>query len=230
MSQRQKRNKKLREKEFRRARLTRPRREVDSSNVELSGVTQIEITSEPIPVPTYDRMPEDAKNYAQELFLLAQESPAEAIPKLVSFCRQYPDVPILRNYLAAAYRGAGRTADCVRVMSECYEEFPEYLFGRLNLALYHVQHGAHQLVPELLNVTSDFTQLCPGRKRFHLSEAVTYGTVVALYCLEIGDIQGAKSQCQFLNEIDPASPLTHHVRRQIQKFESPFLGRRVLRR
>lgn len=217
----QKRKKKLRKREIRQTNAFRRRDRPTSLCVNDRGVTLVttfEITYDPVPEPRFDRLPADVREWSNQFFLLAQDPSEEAISEIEELCRQYPGVPTFRNYLTCAYMNAGRTKDAVRELFDCYEEFPDYLFGRLNYALWCVQAGEHERVPEIFDDAFDLIQLGRGRRLFHVTEAVTFLAVMGLYHAKCDNVQAAQSCYDCLESIDPDAPaarlLYNEIRRQ----------------
>jgi len=60
--------------------------------------------------------------------------PKKVIPLLLGYIKKYPNLPLLYNYLSAAY---GRIGDLEKVESTVVENLnkhPDYLFAKLNYA------------------------------------------------------------------------------------------------
>jgi hypothetical protein len=70
-------------------------------------LSEYEITSEPIEDDAYKRVPAAVKDVVEHLHEQAQTQPRAAIPELLQLIEQYPNVPMLYNYLSVAYSRAG---------------------------------------------------------------------------------------------------------------------------
>jgi tetratricopeptide (TPR) repeat protein len=90
-----------------------------------------------------------------------------------------PDVPELRNNLAAAYLQMGRKQETRRLIEEIHAQFPDYLFGRTNLAQFLAADGetdkARKLLEPLLSLrrlhVSEFASLCGAQIQLAVCEA-----------------------------------------------------------
>lgn len=228
----QKRKKKLRMREARRANAFSRQRDTGLSRVDGGHGYQVltfEVTFDRLTEPKYDRLPNHVQDLSDLLFLSLERSPEEAIPRLEDLCEQYPDIPVFRNHLSAAYHHAGRDADAVHEMIDCYEEFPDYLFGRITLALYCVQAGEHERVGEILDHKFDLQELCPGRKRFHVTEVVGFYGLMGLYHLAHGDVENAESCYDILATVDADNQMTRLLAYRLAARKTPLFGRLIAR-
>lgn len=110
-----------------------------------------------------------------------------------------PDSPDLLNNLAAAYHLQGRAEESRRLVRELHERFPDYLFGRVKLAHFHMESGeldrARELIHPLLY-----------RQKFHHSEfAALCNAQVGLHVAE-GKLDFARQWLKFWSEHLPEHP------------------------
>src|SRR5689334_463766 len=68
----------------------------------------------------------------EELHAQVHEDQAKAIPTLERLVVQFPDVPMVYNWLAVSYAGVGdfKKADSINRLS--FEKFPDYVFARVH--------------------------------------------------------------------------------------------------
>jgi tetratricopeptide (TPR) repeat protein len=111
-----------------------------------------------------------------------------------------PDAPDLLNNLAAAYRFQGRNEESERIALDIHDRFPDYFFGRVNVANLHVQNHELEKARELLlplleekrlHVT-EFTALCEGFVQLSLAE---------------GNFDAARCWLEMCEEVDPDHPM-----------------------
>jgi hypothetical protein len=89
------------------------------------------------------------------------------------------------------------------------------LFARVNYANICMTRGEYDKVPELLGETFDIMALYPGRKRFHITEVVSFFRTAGLYFAGIGEIEKAKKFLEILKGIDPGGDAAKDLRRKI---------------
>jgi len=180
-----------------------------------SGFTTVnyEITDEPMPEPAYERLPQPVKDqldtlYHETLFL---RKPREAIAVLQPLIERYPDVPQIYNYLHTAYQQLGDRDNSQRVLQETLERFPDYLFGRIAYATDCLQRGEPEKVPEIFDGKYELKLLYPERERFHISEVMSFYTVVAWYWHTQGERDRAGTYYKLLRQLDPKHPNTRFI-------------------
>ena len=179
-------------------------------------VSKYEITTEPIHDRSYIALPEAAKAAVQRLHGLAKTNPRAAIPELLAAIAQYPQVPVLYNYLALAYAAVGDIERSETVILEDFRLHPDYLFARTNYAELCLRRGEHDKVPEILGDRLDLKQLCPRRSRFHVSEVVGFYGVVGYYYWAIGRPDEAAVCYDLLCQIDPQHKMTQRLKAKVQ--------------
>ncbi|HJW89031.1 MAG TPA: tetratricopeptide repeat protein [Anaerolineales bacterium] len=182
---------------------------------DLKGVYLIryEITDEPILDRRYRRLPSQVKNKIEELHFKAQENPKEAIPELNELIKEYPDLPMLYNYLSVAYAQAGHMESAEAVIQENYRRNPDYLFARLNYAERCLQKGEYERVKEIFEHKFDLQMLYPMRKRFHITEVAGFMGIMGWYFVEKGEPEVAEKYFEILKQIAPDNPMTNRLRR-----------------
>jgi len=92
-----------------------------------------------------------------------------------------PDAPDLLYNLALAYQLQGRINDSIKLLESILEQHPDYLFGRIGLALVSISKGdlenAHELLDPLLSIKrmslNEFDAFCDGFINLHLAEKRT---------------------------------------------------------
>lgn len=203
-------------------------RKSDPSSDSLKAVylTRYEITEEPIQDQYYRQLPSHVKDAVERLHHEAQNKPRKAIPELKKMIKQYPKLPQLYNFLAAAYSGMGeiRKAEAVTLVN--IRKNPDYLFARLNYAEFCLNRKDYAKIPEIFDNKFDLQLLYPKRKRFHITEVVNFMGVMGIYFYEIHNREVAEKYNEFLQEIAPDYPMAKILKRKL----SPNLFVRLLRR
>lgn len=171
-----------------------------------------EVTNEPIQNLAYERLPQSVKDQLDELYhKTVFQKPKEAIAILQTLIERYPDVPQIYNFLHTAYQKLGDQENCQRVLKETLERFPDYLFGRLAYALNCLEWGKPEKVPEILDGKYELKLLYPERERFHISEVMSFYTVMAWYWHTQGERDQAETYYKLLQQIDPKHPNTRAI-------------------
>jgi hypothetical protein len=101
---------------------------------------------------------------------------------------KWPSSPIFHNYLYNAYILLKKEKEALAVLQTQTALFPDYLFAKVLLAQRLLQSDKATEVPALFNGKFDLSSLYPKRKSFHISEFITFTTVICFYYLQIEDI------------------------------------------
>ena len=86
------------------------------------------------------------------------------------------------------------------INNEILEEFPDYLFAKLNLANFCFINEEIEKVPEILGTSLELCDLYPERKVFHCDEFFNYYEMAALYYCKTGTISKAEDVLENLYE------------------------------
>jgi tetratricopeptide (TPR) repeat protein len=187
---------------------------------------EYEITFDPLPSEHFAALPPHVQETINRLYYLAQDSPREAIGELRRMIEEYPDIPMLYNYLSGAYASAGMREEAERVIEENYRRNPEYLFARLNYADLCLRRRDYDTVLELLKGKFDLKDYYPERSCFHISEFTGFSHVVGTYLALTGKRDAAMVVYEGLRRVAPKHPSTKHLREILL----PSLARKLLRR
>ncbi len=176
--------------------------------------TTYEITYDPLPDEAYLRLPEDVKSEFTRLYLLIEKDPWAAIEELPRWIEQY-NMPVLYNYLGNAYARAGRLQKANQVIAECYLKFPDYLFARLNYAGLFLNSGNFERMEEILDHKFELSLLCPGRTKFHITEAIAYASLMGHYFARMGNFHQAEIYYSMLKQLAPDDRSTALLHKEI---------------
>jgi tetratricopeptide (TPR) repeat protein len=106
--------------------------------------------------------------------------------------KEYPEAPILLNYLANTYFLVGDRDKGLELFKQCVDQFPDYLLGRLFYAFELIQNKQYEMAWETLKCKYQLQELAPEKKLFHFQEVYIFYAVVALYLfLEENDLEKA---------------------------------------
>ena len=190
-------------------------------------LVEYEITTEPIHDRHYMRLPYHVKDKIDDLYDLVQKKPDQTvILDLETLIRKYPKVPVLYNYLSAAYSRSGDKEKYQKTIKNNYRLNPDYLFARLNYAEFCSQQGNYEEIAQVFDHKFDLKLLYPKRKKFHLSEVANFMAFIGIYFLKTGKKEMAEQYYNIIAEIACDYPMTQQLRKQLY----PGLFRRILRK
>ena len=179
-------------------------------------VVSYEITEEPLPDATFEQLPSDVQAQINALHdEVLKARPRKALAALRTLVTQYPDVAQIYNYLYVACYNLGERAEAARVVQETVQRFPDYLFGHISLAEECLQRGEPEKIAEIFRGKLDLKLLYPGRARFHLSEVLSFNSVVARYYHALGDREQAERSYELMRQLRPNHPSTRLVGRTL---------------
>ncbi|MDY6992208.1 MAG: hypothetical protein SVR94_06320 [Pseudomonadota bacterium] len=169
------------------------------------------ITYEPLESDLLKQLPVQTHKRFYELHALITTQPKQVIAELSELIKEYPDIPQFYNFLAAAYTQIKDIENKEAIILACYEQFPDYLFGRLNYAELCLDRGELEKIPEIFEHNFDLKLLYPQRSEFHISEFVNFTGFVALYHLRRGKWESAIPLYNILEQLAPEHQITKKI-------------------
>ena len=122
---------------------------------------------------------------------MVKSNPKQAIPELLTLKENYPDIPVLYNYLCMAYEFTGNRAASREIIIENYQKSPDYLFAKINYAQVCLYEGNTDKIPEIFDGKFDLSLIYPERTRYHVSEFTGFAGVMCAYFASIGKTETA---------------------------------------
>jgi len=119
-----------------------------------------------------------------------------------------PNNPALLNNLGKAYELQGRQREAEELAYQIHERFPDYLFGRTNLAMVLILKGELDRADELLKPLF-------SRQRMHFGEYGAFAAAQVELALARGNRKAARSWFEMWEQVDPDDPNLEHFRRRI---------------
>jgi tetratricopeptide (TPR) repeat protein len=129
---------------------------------------------------------------------LAQAKGAQVLPKLLKYIEQYPHMPEFMNYLAMYYVNSGNETKSFEVTLQTVERFPNYLFGKTNLALLYLQQKEYEKVLTVIDESFDVKKASPERDLFHISEVRSMALLAIQYFDETEQLEKAETYLEYL--------------------------------
>lgn len=140
------------------------------------------------------------------------------IKKLNRLCLKYPKTPTFKNFLSAAYQKNGNMEQAYAVNRWIVNEHPDYLMGKINLAVEFLFKNEPEKVPGILGDVMEIGELYPERKEFHLDEVIGFNTVSVQYFLAVDNIEQAEMRVKLLEDIDKENPRTQYAQQILQEW------------
>ncbi|MBF0231269.1 MAG: hypothetical protein HQK63_17025 [Desulfamplus sp.] len=170
------------------------------------------ISYEPV---TDEEYPEEIDKQYNKIHDMVYEEPKKAISYLQELKTKYPNVPILYNWLAIAQSNVGDFVSCEITIKENYERNPDYLFAKLNYAEICLHKGRLDEIPIIFDGNFDLSFLYPNRDTFHISEVINFFGFMAIYRVDIGEIDLAKTYYKLIKQLAPEHIITKRVEQKI---------------
>ncbi|MGB1242064.1 MAG: SEC-C metal-binding domain-containing protein [Chitinophagales bacterium] len=149
------------------------------------------------------------------LYSMVQNSPQKALPKVEELVGQYPDVPLLKNYLYICYAQIGQMKKANEILDLTIEQHPDYIFGITNKFSNLENEEEIKKYGYLLGEPRDIRTLLPNRKKYHITEFVNYQLAAVQYEAVIGELDSATFRLDDLIELGEDNMeidrLTHYI-------------------
>lgn len=173
------------------------------------------ITYDSLPHQSIKYLPDQVQVQVKKLYKLMRSRPEQAISPLVQLITQYPQVPVLYNYLKASYDATGQSEKAEVLLEQLYRQYPDYLFAKTQYAFRCLRLGALEQIPIIFQKKFDLKLLYPDRNVFHISEFTAFTGLMALYHQSINDTSTAKQHYWQLKKWAPQHKLTTVIQSQI---------------
>jgi len=187
----------------------------------------LEIVYDRMPQEWYSRLSPELRAAVPALQAMVRDDPRAAVTELRAWIEREP-LPMLFNWLSAAYSALGDVQSIQEIVRENYQRNPKYLFARVNYAEMCLRDGKLDDAREALGGL-DIQALLGGRRRIHVSELTGYYYAVGLYHIEAGDLAAAEHIYEILDDAAPDEPPTQELRRRLYpRLRDLFAKRRRL--
>lgn len=170
--------------------------------------SEFSITDDPDLLLDLYNIPKVLRTSLLDLYDASQdENDKTAIPSLIKLIESYPHVPHFKNYLSVAYSLRGQYPKAIATTQQIIIDHPDYLFGKVNLALDEMYHDHYEIIPQLLGEHLNLKELYPDRTIFHVSEAISFYSACLQYYVGTENLPLAQNTLDFLKKLDP----NHHT-------------------
>lgn len=173
------------------------------------------ITSDPDFMNEQNAMTPELKMQMEKLYTIALKGKESGIKKLHRVIEKHPRNPQLKNFLSVLYVNRGNTEKSREVNNWIIAEHPNYLFGKINLALEYYSNDEVGKMPEILGEGFNLKTLYPERDTFHIVEIMAMLKAAVFYYGGIGDLDQAELRLDMMEELDPESNDFEQANRQL---------------
>ena len=180
-----------------------------------SDIQEINITFDPIETKWSKMTPSAIKDDVNEIYAQLANDPQWAINKIEKLNKKYKNIPILNNYLYVCHEAMGNYESAEKTAIKNYNLFPRYLFAKTNYAHICLKKGETDKIKNIFEGKDDLNSLYPNRKKFHISEFLSFMGVWAVYYYKIGEEKIARSYYIVMKKVAPDHPITKKIRQQI---------------
>ncbi|HSI91147.1 MAG TPA: DUF1186 domain-containing protein, partial [Adhaeribacter sp.] len=140
-----------------------------------------------------------------------QKNNKQIVDKLKTLIAEYPEVPVLKNYLSVAYVTQDRDEEARKVNKQILVQHPDYLYAKLNEAHFYLNKDMPEKVPEVLGKDMELKALYPHRNTFHFKEVTAFFNLAIRYFCAIGNLEQAQIRLDILEKIAPDEPETENA-------------------
>lgn len=172
-----------------------------TENYEMERFSTYSISFDPLP---NQYLPVEIEHDSERLYWLAVKNPVDAVPELENLLEEYPNNPMLLNWLSYAYQNLDKTEEFESLTFQNYQANPDYLFARCNYAMLLMIHKQEiDAIPKIFNNKYDLKELYPDRDVFHLVEAITFCNVMSIYFAYKHQFETAELYLTMIKSLDP---------------------------
>lgn len=188
-------------------------------------------TDEPVEEENFAKLSVAEKKKINKVFQRIRTEPTKQIPILLQLRKKHPDLPVLYNYLSAAYQRSQQLDKYEEVIHDTVKLFPDYLFGKITLAEYHFDRDNHREVRKIFNNKLEIHHHSPAsRTTYHISEVRSFHFIIGTLHVRSGNISRAIFYYLLLQKIDPDHPLSLQLGNEILLKEISKIRRKIKRK
>ncbi|MDQ3020026.1 MAG: DUF1186 domain-containing protein [Bacteroidota bacterium] len=184
-------------------------------NYDSMVLTRYKITSNPSELDNLFAITPEIKELIKSTFKKVVNKKKNADKDVLQLIEKYPHIPQFKNYLALFHSLKGNLDKAIEINHLILKEHPEYLYGKINMAITFL--GSHQVskIPELLGDAMEIKSLYPDREIFHVEEVMSFYEVAVDYFVETKDIEQAEIRLKIMKDIELDNPKTIESEKKI---------------
>ena len=184
-------------------------------------------TDEPVEEENFAKLSVAEKKKINKIFQRIQTEPTKQIPLLLQLKKKHPNLPMLYNYLGAAYKSSQQYDKYKEIIHETVKLFPDYLFGKVTLADYYFDRNNHKEVRKIFNNKLEIHHHFPAsRMIYHISEVRSFYAIIGTLHARSGNMSRAIFCYLLIQRIDPNHPLSQKLGGEILLKEISKISRK----
>ncbi len=188
-------------------------------------------TDEPVEEENFAKLSVAEKKKINKILQRVHTEPTKQIPILLQLKKKHPDLPVLYNYLGAAYQRSQQLDKYEEIIHDTVKSFPDYLFGKITLAEYHFDRNNHREVRRIFNNKLEIHHHIPAsRTTYHISEVRSFHSIIGTLHTRSGNMSRAIFCYLLLQKIDPDHPLSLRLGNEILLKEISKIRRKIKRK
>jgi hypothetical protein len=167
--------------------------------------SEIKITFDPINNQALSKAELKAAQEIYEAFMDPEVSNAKLkslIKDIDKSMNKWPENPMFYNYLYNVHLKLNNKKTSDKIIIEMIEKFPDYHFAKIIYANSLLDKGKYEDVPKVFNNNLDLASAFPEKKEFHISEFVTFNTLMCRYFMEKQDLISAVMYKNMIDDLE----------------------------
>jgi len=164
--------------------------------------------------PLFNHGPEVSKLLVKGIEYMRKEDGVKSERLFKQALELEPDAPDILNNLAKAYGLQGLNEQGERLIRQIYKQYPDYIFGIVNMAGVHIYHREFDKAEELLKPLL-------SRKRLHHDELIAVIEANINLYLAQGKPDSAQTWIDMWEQFDPDDPRLQKWLQQVEMLELP---------
>jgi hypothetical protein len=148
-------------------------------------------------VPNHINYSKSEMTFAERIYLqiMRDDISRSQLKKILSQLKigisQWPENPILLNYLTIVYDKLGEEELQNEVLQKITEKFPDYFFGKIALGKKFLDNNDLDAFEHNFNDRFDLQGAFPTRTEFHVDEFIAFNTLFGMYFIQKNDVYSA---------------------------------------
>ena len=174
------------------------------------------VSFEAMPESLKERLPGKKLEYYLHLLEKVQFQPKVVYKEIKTFSAEHPDVPEVINLLTFAHIKNRRIGEAEYLIEKTFQDYPNYLFARINYADQCVRQKKLDKVSEIFP-SFDLKELYPEKEIFHASEFRGFLIMMAHYYRAQKMKEKALPYFDTLKKMDPYHPGVLYLEKKLVK-------------
>ena len=158
----------------------------------------IKITNDPSLADKENKISPELRIHLEDLYEEVIKGKKSTIKKLKRLIEKYPDTPVLKNYLSVLYSKLGDWDKVNEVNHELVKAYPDYLFGKMNLAMEYLFEEEYEKAFKVFDGKFEIYEMYPNREVFHEKEVKSFYSTLFRCFVGIREFEMAENILEYL--------------------------------